>query len=413
MSARSDVTTDAPRSRLLRPDYLTGRDRNSRRVGAEGGARDARDTNVQEALYQLQREINAGDKLMSQRPPNERKFSGEGSSVDFEATLHQFDLVTSIPGVTEHMKFLEYRHWFKGPALAIIGLYESVEDPKEANKQIRRHLIRDFGSRHISAQQMMDVILAGKQITAKDAKGLYTLILELEKVYRKARDTGKEHVFDNKDSIETVIMRRVDCLSRKWTDLCAKRSMKEDLDLDKEGSNDDDDEHDKSSSKFDLKFKDLIYFLRYTHRQLVHNSSYQVKKARDSGHISAALAVETPVNEDAVTEAVAALQVSTKGLKNARNMKKKAATSKPPEAGKRPITVWTCAACGTTEHHLLETCSEFLKLTLSEKKKLARAKGLCMNCLKGSHIAKDCTQKPCPTCSKPHHKVMHPTDTES
>ena len=73
----------------------------------------------------------------------------------------------------------------------------------------------------------------------------------------------------------------------------------------------------------------------------MHNSSYQVKKARDSGHVSAALAVETPVNEEsAAAEAVAALQVSTKGLKNARNMKKKAATGKPPEAGKRPITVW-------------------------------------------------------------------------
>ena len=164
MSARSDATTDAPRSRLLRPDYLTGRDRNSRRVGAEGGARDARDTNVQEAIYQLQREINAGDKLMSQRPPSERRFSGEGNTVDFEATIRQFDLVTGIPGVTEHMKFLEYRHWFKGPALAVVGLYESVEDPKEANKRIRKHLIRDFGARHISAQQMMDVILAGKQI---------------------------------------------------------------------------------------------------------------------------------------------------------------------------------------------------------------------------------------------------------
>ena len=85
--------------------------------------------------------------------------------------------------------------------------------------------------------------------------------------------------------------------------------MKEDLDLDDLGSSDDENETGGNSKKFDMKFKDLIYFLRFTHRQLVHNSSYQVKKARDTSHVSAALAVETPVNdaESAVAEAVAAL----------------------------------------------------------------------------------------------------------
>ena len=388
-------------------------------MGAKGGGWDGRTSNVQDDLYQLQREINAGDKLMSQRPPSERKFSGEGNSVDFEATLHQFDLVTSIPGVTEHMKFLEYRHWFKGPALAIVGLYESVEDPREANKRIRKHLTRDFGSRHISAQQMMDVILAGKQIQAKDAKNMFNLILDLEKVYRKAKDTGKESVFDNKDAIETVIMRRVDCLSKKWTDLCAKKSMKEDLDLDDMGSSDDESEGGKKITKFDMKFKDLIYFLRYTHRQLIHNSSYQVKKARDSGNISAALALEMAANdagavESAATEAVAAIQASTKGSKNAQNnMKKKAATSKPPDAGKQPLKPWSCAACGVTEYHALEVCPEFLKLTRGERMKLARAKGLCMNCLRGNHLAKDCKKDHCTMCAKVHHALLHPTEPSS
>ena len=47
---------------------------------------------------------------------------------------------------------------------------------------------------------MMEEVLNGKQISTKDDKDLYSLILAQEGVYRKVRDTKKEKMFDNQDA---------------------------------------------------------------------------------------------------------------------------------------------------------------------------------------------------------------------
>ena len=229
-------------SRLLHPTYLSGRVDKPPTGGTGLGVREASDrdrNNDQIGLYRLQTEASARDTLTSQRPSQERRYSGEDNAVDFEATLQLFELVTNIDGVTDRMRFLEIRHYFKGAAAKVVGLYESEKDPVKGLKRIKKHLKREFGSRHDSAKKMMEDVLNGKQISTKDNKDLYSLILALEGVYRKAKDTKKEKMFDNKDAIEAVIMRRAHALNKKWTAYCAKKSMEDDINLDKSDSSED------------------------------------------------------------------------------------------------------------------------------------------------------------------------------
>ena len=92
--------------------------------------------------------------------------------------------------------------------------------------QIKNHLRREYSQLHMSAQRMLEEVLNGKQILRKDDKGLHTLILRLEKVYRKAKDTGRKHLFDNKDTTDNILVKRVECLIRSWSVECGKKYIK-------------------------------------------------------------------------------------------------------------------------------------------------------------------------------------------
>ncbi|XP_065078787.1 uncharacterized protein LOC135701780 [Ochlerotatus camptorhynchus] len=64
-----------------------------------------------------------------------------------------------------------------------------------------------------------------------------------------------------------------------------------------------------------------------------------------------------------------------------------------------------CACC--QQQHLLFQCGKFQSLTPHERFDLIKRNGLCINCMKGAHLAKDCTSGGCKTCAKKHHTMLH------
>lgn len=416
--ASTPMSNPVEGSRLLHPSYLSGRVEKPPKGGTGSRERgvEERDHNGGHGsgLYRLQTEASARDTLTSQRPSQERRYSGEDNSVDFEATLQLFELVTNIDGVTDRMKFLEIRHYFKGAAAKVVGLYESEKDPAKGLKRIKKHLIREFGSRHDSAQKMMEDLLNGKQISTKNNKDLYDLILALEGVYRKAKDTNKEKMFDNKDAIEAVIMRRAHALNKKWTAHCAKKSMEDDVDLDDSSSSDEENKENKEKKRgYDMKFIDLIKFLRFAHRHMDYDSSYN-KKVSQAGHHVAAAVVEDASSEEETKEAnVAAIQ--TRKNNNRNRPRKPAAQTKPQEDKKPPPRAqWKCNFCNEEKNfHHAEDCEEFKKLPVQERIKEIRKTNRCLNCLKPSHVSKNCTRPKCATCGRLHHILLHPEDEQT
>ncbi|XP_037038490.1 uncharacterized protein LOC119076010 [Bradysia coprophila] len=63
--------------------------------------------------------------------------------------------------------------------------------------------------------------------------------------------------------------------------------------------------------------------------------------------------------------------------------------------------------CNCKEKHSITKCPKFTKLTVEERFKLAKRAAVCLQCLKPGHMYKQCSGKPCFTCDKHHHTLLH------
>ncbi|XP_024874745.1 uncharacterized protein LOC112456446 [Temnothorax curvispinosus] len=64
-----------------------------------------------------------------------------------------------------------------------------------------------------------------------------------------------------------------------------------------------------------------------------------------------------------------------------------------------------CVYC-KGEHQIYQ-CKTFQGLTVEERTNQARIKGLCLNCLRPKHLAKDCIAGNCKKCGKKHSSLLH------
>lgn len=64
-----------------------------------------------------------------------------------------------------------------------------------------------------------------------------------------------------------------------------------------------------------------------------------------------------------------------------------------------------CASCRNA--HYLFQCESFKALSPHQRFEVAKKQGLCINCLKGSHLAKNCSSGSCKSCAKKHHSLLH------
>ncbi|XP_058816591.1 uncharacterized protein LOC131679858 [Topomyia yanbarensis] len=68
-----------------------------------------------------------------------------------------------------------------------------------------------------------------------------------------------------------------------------------------------------------------------------------------------------------------------------------------------------CTVCKQT--HPLTQCDDFKKLSPQKRFDVAKKHGLCLNCLRSSHMMKNCTAGSCRTCNKRHHTLLHLNST--
>ncbi|XP_055632965.1 uncharacterized protein LOC129773392 [Toxorhynchites rutilus septentrionalis] len=64
-----------------------------------------------------------------------------------------------------------------------------------------------------------------------------------------------------------------------------------------------------------------------------------------------------------------------------------------------------CPNCKQT--HALSQCELFLKLKPNSRLDFVKKHQLCINCLRGGHMARDCRSSLCRTCTKKHHSLLH------
>lgn len=64
-----------------------------------------------------------------------------------------------------------------------------------------------------------------------------------------------------------------------------------------------------------------------------------------------------------------------------------------------------CPMCKSA--HFLYECEKFIKLTPRNCFNIAKKFKMCINCLRGHHLAKNCNSSMCKTCGQRHHTLLH------
>ncbi|XP_055622014.1 uncharacterized protein LOC129765627 [Toxorhynchites rutilus septentrionalis] len=64
-----------------------------------------------------------------------------------------------------------------------------------------------------------------------------------------------------------------------------------------------------------------------------------------------------------------------------------------------------CPNC--KQPHAISQCESFLNLSPKTRLDFVKKHQLCINCLRGGHLAKDCRSSLCRTCAKRHHSLLH------
>ena len=162
-----------------------------------------------------------------------------------------------------------------------------------------------------------------------------------------------------------------------------------------------------------MKFIDLIKFLRFAHRQMDYDTSYNKKVSQAGHHITTTVMEEATSEEESREANVAAMQA---GKNNNRNNPRKPTAQTKPQGDKKPPqkTQWKCDFCDEEKNfHHAEECEEFNKLSRPEKIKAIRENNRCPNCFKPSHIFKNCTRAKCATCGEAHYILIHPEDEQT
>lgn len=98
-------------------------------------------------------------------------------------------------------------------------------------------------------------------------------------------------------------------------------------------------------------------------------------------------------------EAVARRDQSTHVSNNSRQ-----AGSLKTTASHAAITNMKCIHCKGNHQN---QCKQFLSLPVNERSNQIKSKGLCLNCLKGKHLAKDCQSSTCKMCERKHSMLLH------
>ena len=66
----------------------------------------------------------------------------------------------------------------------------------------------------------------------------------------------------------------------------------------------------------------------------------------------------------------------------------------------------SCVLCGRS--HILESCGQFHKMKLADRKAFLRKKRFCYGCMDGRHLSRTCSKrKECQTCGGLHPTLLH------
>lgn len=137
------------------------------------------------------------------------------------------------------------------------------------------------------------------------------------------------------------------------------------------------------------KYGELVEFVKNQSKMLVHTSKISSSSASRSNSYSGNFSKShSSINKSKFTQSFVANNSTNQKFSGSSNANS------------------SCCICG--QIHSVSRCSNFLKLSPSERYKLVKEKYLCLNCLSSKHKIPDCRSvNSCSTCQKRHHSLLH------
>ena len=325
----------------------------------------SRTTNVMAAVVRLQqKQLEASlrqvalNQLKEARP--NKKFSGATNKrMDFAKHMKLFKEAMEIPGVSKKQMLNEFQHWFEGSAFKLIEA-ETLKHAESAVDEAVDRLTRKFGMRQDTALEMLDEVLQGKAIGAKDHNGLLDFYAKLVSIHSLACETDKGNDFENKLVVKTIIEKKLPHMKDKWTRKAVKYKL---------------------AHKSEMKF---AQFLEYIDEE--HIISEMMSRYNDGAN----------QNKPVANAKVSATSVNTAA-------KREGSSAPTPKTAPG-----NCPRCDAA--HKLDECPVFRELNSTDRRKFTKNQNLCFRCLQSGHMAKACESTiSCDKCDIPHHPLTHPT----
>ena len=309
-----------------------------------------------------------GVKIMERRRPSE-KFTGEDSKIDFEDHIAQFKKAIDIPGLPASFKLAELKEWFGGLAKINLARYLRRDDHENALEEAIIRLRDEHGCQATTAEEMIEDILAGKRLDARDAVGISTAISKLEEAYFLAVETGRDADFNRNSLFKNILSSLFPYLTIKWAAEVAKAQNK--------------------GKRLDT-FEDFLCFLQVQKRvaTVMRKLTSDPEKSEKS----------TKTNKKSVQKE----EKDEDGFKKVENKRQKSKSTDRPKPEPRE-----CSLC-ENEKHWLHDCKKFADMDIEDRWEYVFERSICPKCMRWTHKVEDCTYVArCGSCGGGHNTRLH------
>ena len=237
---------------------------------------------------------------------------------------------------------------------------------EEGFAEARRLLKRRYGQDYKIAASYVDRVTTGPMIKSENAAALQRFSILLTSCKNMLRTIGYSSKLDNPDSLRKIIERLPYGMRKNWRDVVDKITEKESR---------------------EISIDDIAAFVE--------------AKARASSH---------PIFGNLSNETKDDQKEPNRNRRSDGNSRSNFAIDNQDESSFRvpKISSPKCPLCDN--NHWLSQCQQFRKMSLIERFKLMRRKGLCDNCLTRGHLARNCPKESfCKVqdCKEKHSTFLH------